>query len=55
MNDQVDANEERSRRLYEEVFGQGNYAVADDLMAAYEVHATQSFPESNLTSASPTA
>jgi hypothetical protein len=22
MNDQVDANQERSRRLYEEVFGQ---------------------------------
>jgi hypothetical protein len=25
---------ERSRRLYEEIFGKGNYAVADDLMAA---------------------
>ena len=34
MNDEVEANQERSRRLYEEIFGQGNYAVADDLMTA---------------------
>jgi predicted ester cyclase len=34
MNDEVDGNKERSRRLYEEIFGQGNYAAADDLMAA---------------------
>jgi predicted ester cyclase len=33
MNDEVKGNKERSRRLYEEVFGQGNYAAADDLMA----------------------
>jgi len=34
MDVEVETNKERSRRLYEEVFGQGNYAVADDLMAA---------------------
>jgi len=34
MKDEVEGNKERSRRLYEEIFGQGNYAVADDLMAA---------------------
>jgi len=34
MNDEADANKKRSRRLYEEIFGRGNYAVADDLMAA---------------------
>ena len=34
MNDEAEINQERSRRLYEEIFGQGNYAVADDLMAA---------------------
>jgi len=34
MNDEVEANKQRSRRLYEEIFGNGNYAVADDLMAA---------------------
>jgi len=34
MNDEVETSKERSRRLYEEVFGNGNYAVADDLMAA---------------------
>jgi predicted ester cyclase len=33
LND-VDANKERSRRLYEEVFGKGSLGVADDLMAA---------------------
>jgi hypothetical protein len=33
MNDEVKGNKERSRRLYEEVFGRGNYAAADDLMA----------------------
>jgi predicted ester cyclase len=34
VNHDLEANQERSRRLYEEVFGQGNYAAADDLMAA---------------------
>jgi predicted ester cyclase len=34
MNDDVQTNLERSRRLYEEIFGKGNYAAADDLMAA---------------------
>jgi predicted ester cyclase len=34
MNDEVETNQERSRRLYEEIFGQGNYAAADELMAA---------------------
>lgn len=34
MNDEVETNKERSRRLYEEIFGKGNCAVADDLMAA---------------------
>jgi predicted ester cyclase len=34
MSDEVETNKERSRRLYEEIFGQGNYAAADDLMAA---------------------
>src|SRR5215469_452762 len=34
MNDEVEANKQRSRRLYEEIFGKGNYAAADDLMAA---------------------
>ena len=34
MSDEVETNKERSCRLYEEIFGQGNYAVADDLMAA---------------------
>jgi predicted ester cyclase len=33
-DDEVEINKERSRRLYEEIFGKGNYAVADDLMAA---------------------
>ena len=32
--DDVTANMERSRRLYEEVFGKGNCDVADELMAA---------------------
>jgi len=32
MNDEVEANLERSRRLYEEIFGNGNYAAADELM-----------------------
>ena len=31
--DSLDACKLRSRRLYEEVFGQGNYAAADELMA----------------------
>jgi hypothetical protein len=34
MGDEVETNKERSRRLYEEIFGQGNYTAADDLMAA---------------------
>jgi len=34
MNDEAEANLERSRRLYEEIFGNGNYAAADELMAA---------------------
>jgi predicted ester cyclase len=34
VSDDVEANKLRSRRLYQEVFGEGNYAVADDLMAA---------------------
>ena len=34
MNDEAETNKKRSRRLYEEIFGRGNYAVADDLMAA---------------------
>src|SRR5215469_3531925 len=34
MNDEVEANKQRSRRLYEEIFGKGNYVIADDLMAA---------------------
>lgn len=34
MSDEVEANQQRSRRLYEEIFGRGNYAVADELMAA---------------------
>jgi predicted ester cyclase len=38
MNDEVEANKERSRRLYEEIFGRGNYPVADDLMAADTVN-----------------
>jgi len=32
MNDEAEANLERSRRLYEEIFGNGNYAAADELM-----------------------
>ena len=34
MSDELDASMRRSRRLYEEIFGKGNYGVADDLMAA---------------------
>lgn len=34
MSQDVDANLERSRRLYEEVFGKGNYDAAEELMAA---------------------
>jgi len=34
MDAEVEANKERSRRLYEEVFGEGNYDAADELMAA---------------------
>jgi predicted ester cyclase len=34
MSSEMEANRERSRRLYEEVFGKGNYDAADGLMAA---------------------
>ena len=34
MSDELEASMQRSRRLYEEVFGQGNYRAADELMAA---------------------
>jgi predicted ester cyclase len=34
MSSEVEANKERSRRLYEEIFGKGNYGAADELMAA---------------------
>jgi len=34
MNDELQTNLGRSRRLYEEIFGKGNYAAADELMAA---------------------
>jgi predicted ester cyclase len=34
VSDEVEANKERSRRLYQEMFGQGNLGVADELMAA---------------------
>jgi hypothetical protein len=33
VNDEVEANQQRSRRLYEEVFGRGNYSVADEILA----------------------
>jgi predicted ester cyclase len=33
VSDQADLNKERSRRLYEEVFGTGDYGAADELMA----------------------
>ena len=38
MTDEVVVNQGRSRCLYEEVFGRGNYAAADDLMAADTVN-----------------
>jgi predicted ester cyclase len=34
VSDDVAAGMDRSRRLYEEVFGKGNYGAADELMAA---------------------
>jgi predicted ester cyclase len=34
MSDELQASKDRSRRLYEEIFGKGNYAAADELMAA---------------------
>jgi len=34
MSDELQASKDRSRRLYQEIFGQGNYAAADELMAA---------------------
>jgi predicted ester cyclase len=34
MSHEVETNKLRSRRLYEEIFGKGNYGVADELMAA---------------------
>jgi predicted ester cyclase len=33
VTDELEASKERSRRLYEEVFGQGNYGAADELRA----------------------
>jgi predicted ester cyclase len=33
MSTDVEANKQRSRRLYEEIFGKGNYGVADEIMA----------------------
>src|SRR5258706_14513839 len=33
MSNATEANKERSRRLYVEVFGNGNYGAADELMA----------------------
>jgi len=34
MNNELEASKQRSRRLYEEIFGNGNYGAADELMAA---------------------
>ena len=34
MSNELEASKRRSRRLYEEIFGQGNYGAADELMAA---------------------
>jgi predicted ester cyclase len=34
VNAAVEALKERSRRLYEEVFGRGNYRAADEILAA---------------------
>ena len=46
MNSELDANKERSRRLYEEIFGKGNYGAADELMAAAIInHGPGSPPE----------
>ena len=34
VSNETEASMQRSRRLYEEIFGKGNYDVADELMAA---------------------
>jgi predicted ester cyclase len=34
MRDELEASKQRSRLLYEEIFGKGNYSAADELMAA---------------------
>jgi predicted ester cyclase len=34
VSDEVETNKQRSRRLYEEIFGRGNLDAADELMAA---------------------
>src|SRR5215471_1099251 len=34
MGNELEASMQRSRRLYEEIFGWGNYSAADELMAA---------------------
>jgi hypothetical protein len=34
VTDGIQASKDRSRRLYEEIFGRGNYAAADELLAA---------------------
>jgi len=34
MGNELEASMQRSRRLYEEIFGRGNYSAADELMAA---------------------
>jgi predicted ester cyclase len=34
MTENIEANKASSRRLYEEVFGRGNYDVADEILAA---------------------
>ena len=33
MSAELEASMRRSRRLYEEIFGQGNYSAADELLA----------------------
>jgi predicted ester cyclase len=33
VSSELEASKERSRRLYEEIFGNGNYGAADELMA----------------------
>src|ERR1700739_2831631 len=34
MDSELEASKHRSRRLYEEIFGNGNYGAADELMVA---------------------